>query len=52
LIIIASFLLSFNGCGYKADPYYEDEAPKSDENVRFIIQKKEFPTDNNVSCTQ
>lgn len=39
LVIIAMFLLSINGCGYKADPYYLEEAPHSDENVKFIIKK-------------
>jgi len=34
------FMLSVNGCGYKGDPYYEQEAPKSDENVKFIIKEK------------
>lgn len=37
-IIITMFLLSLSGCGYKADPYYE-EAPQSDKNVKFIIKK-------------
>ncbi len=52
MIIIASFLLGFNACGYKAAPYYEEKAPIGDKNVKFIIQKKEFPPDNNTSCTQ
>jgi len=33
------FLLSFSGCGYKASPYYLQEAPKSDKNIEFIIKK-------------
>ena len=45
------FLLSLSGCGYKADPYYLEDAPVSDKNVEFIIKK---PTgernDNNESC--
>jgi len=40
MFIIASFLLSLSGCGYKASPYYEKQAPKEDENVKFILQKK------------
>ncbi|MCW8955208.1 MAG: hypothetical protein OQK48_09740 [Sulfurimonas sp.] len=44
-------MLSLNGCGYKANPYYVDDAPVSDENVEFILKK---PTnernDNNESC--
>ena len=43
MLIIAVFLLSFSGCGYKASPYYQDDAPKGDKNVEFIIK------DNNVS---
>ncbi|PLY12948.1 hypothetical protein CVO_07665 [Sulfurimonas sp. CVO] len=39
LIIIAIFLLSISGCGYKADPYYLEDAPQSDENIEFIIKK-------------
>jgi len=39
-----------SGCGYKAPPYIKQEAPKSDANVKFIIQKKKFDTDNNESC--
>jgi len=33
------FLLSLSGCGYKKGPYYIEEAPKSDENVKFIIKE-------------
>jgi len=32
-------MLGFSGCGYKANPYYEEDTPKSDENVKFIIKK-------------
>ena len=52
MLIIASFLLSVSGCGYKAPPYYEQSAPKEDKNVKFIIQKKKFTDENNASCTQ
>ena len=52
MLIIASFLLSVSGCGYKAPPYYEKEVPKGDENVKFILKKKEFNNDTNESCTQ
>jgi len=40
MLIIASFLLSVSGCGYKKDPFYQKEAPKSDENIEFILEKK------------
>ncbi|MCK9455367.1 MAG: hypothetical protein M0Q20_09465 [Sulfurimonas sp.] len=43
--IIAMFLLSLSGCGYKADPYYLEEAPQSDKSIEFIIKK----SDNNES---
>ena len=33
------FLLGLSGCGYKADPYYMEDAPASDENVEFKIKK-------------
>ncbi|MGE4419964.1 MAG: hypothetical protein AB7D38_09040 [Sulfurimonas sp.] len=41
------FLLSLSGCGYKADPYYQ-ETPQSDENVKFIIKK----SDNHESSNE
>jgi predicted small lipoprotein YifL len=51
MLIIAIFLLSLSGCGFKAAPYYEVAPPKSDKNVDFFIKKKEFEVDeNNESC--
>jgi len=51
VVIIAIFLLSINGCGYKAAPYYENEVPQEDENIVFIIKDKEILSDeNNESC--
>lgn len=44
-IIITMFLLGLSGCGYKDDPYYQEETPQSDKNVKFIIKK----SDNNES---
>ncbi len=49
LSIIAVILFSFAGCGYKANPYYEQEVkekeastvPTSDENVEFKIKSDE-----------
>ena len=47
------FLLSLNGCGYRAQPYYLEEAPKSDENIEFIIKKPTLSSsDNNESCNK
>jgi predicted small lipoprotein YifL len=45
LVIIAMFLLSLSGCGYKDDPYYLENAPQGDSNIKFIIKK----SDNNES---
>jgi predicted small lipoprotein YifL len=51
MLIIASFLLSLNGCGHKAAPYYQEATPKADDNVKFILEKKEFKSsDTNESC--
>ena len=33
------FSLGVNGCGYKAEPFYTQEAPAGDENVKFIIKE-------------
>lgn len=40
MFIIAMFLLGLGGCGYKADPFYTQDAPEGDENVEFIIKEK------------
>ena len=40
MLIIAMFLLGLSGCGYKADPYYLEDAPAGDENVEFKIKKE------------
>jgi len=39
ILIISSFTLSLNGCGYKKNPYYLEEAPQGDDNVEFIIKE-------------
>ena len=52
MLIIAIFLLSLNACGYKAPPYYQEDVPKEDENVKFILQEKKFVNDNNESCKE
>lgn len=47
------FLLSLSGCGYKAEPYYLQTAPESDENIEFIIKKPTLKSDeNNESCDE
>jgi len=44
-------LFSLSGCGYKAAPYYIEDAPEGDENVIFIIDdKKNLQEDTNESC--
>ena len=50
MLIIAMFLLSVSACGYKAAPFYSEDAPEGDENVEFIIQKQSI--DNNESSEQ
>jgi len=51
VLIIASFLLSLGGCGYKANPYYQKSAPEGDENVEFILKKEQIKVQkNNESC--
>jgi len=40
MLIIAMFLFGLSGCGYKAPPYYLEEAPAGDENVKFIIKEQ------------
>jgi len=53
IAIIAIFLLSLSGCGYKADPYYLEKAPTGDENIEFIIKKPILKShDNNESCNE
>jgi predicted small lipoprotein YifL len=39
MLIIAIFLLSLSACGYKAPPYYMQEAEIEDENVEFILKE-------------
>jgi len=39
ILIISSFSLSLNGCGYKKAPYYLEDAPQGDDNVEFIIKE-------------
>ncbi|MDF1878763.1 hypothetical protein JHD46_03820 [Sulfurimonas sp. SAG-AH-194-C20] len=44
-------MFSLSGCGYKASPYYEKEAPVGDKNVEFIIENKSITNnENNESC--
>jgi predicted small lipoprotein YifL len=51
MLIIATFLLSLNACGYKAPPYYMEKAPQEDENVKFILEEKKVNIENNESCS-
>ena len=48
MFIIAVFLFSVSACGYKAAPFYSEDAPEGDENVEFILQKQNL--ENNESC--
>lgn len=40
------FLLSLSGCGYKADPFYEEPSVIEDKSVKFILNDnvKDFNT--------
>ncbi|MEA2099105.1 MAG: hypothetical protein U9P72_03150 [Campylobacterota bacterium] len=42
MLIIAMFLLVLSGCGYKANPYYEEDMSIEDKNVKFIIKNNEI----------
>ncbi|MEN8302592.1 MAG: hypothetical protein ABFQ64_00805 [Campylobacterota bacterium] len=33
-------MLSLSACGYKAAPFYTEDAPEGDENVEFVIEKQ------------
>ena len=51
MAIIASLALGMSGCGYKATPFYSEEAPASDENVEFFLESKSVKKiDTNESC--
>ena len=41
------FLLSFSGCGYKADPFY---TPDGDDNVEFKV--KDMKSDKTIKKTE
>jgi len=41
-------MLAGSGCGYKKDPYYLEEVPNSNENVKFIIKKEVLNNDETV----
>ena len=47
MLIIAVFLLSVSACGYKAAPFYSEDAPEGDENVEFIIEKQNIDSNEN-----
>ncbi|MCD6173894.1 MAG: lipoprotein [Sulfurimonas sp.] len=49
MLIITVFLLSLSGCGYKAPPYYLEDAPVGDENVEFTVKKVDAENDKNVN---
>ena len=49
MLIITVFLLSLSGCGYKAPPYYLEDAPQSDENVEFKVKKIDVGDDKTLT---
>jgi len=44
MLIISILLLGLSGCGYKADPFYTQDAPEGDENIEFKIKKENSDT--------
>ena len=54
MLIIAVFVLGLSGCGYKAPPYYLEDAPQSDENVEFKLKKVNVDNDKstNTECVK
>ena len=50
MFIIAIFLLGLSGCGYKADPFYTEDAPAGDENVEFKLRKVNIENNENDTC--
>ena len=54
MLIITVFLLSLSGCGYKAPPYYLEDAPQGDENVEFKVKKVDVANDKstNAECVK
>lgn len=47
LLIIAIFLLGLGGCGYKADPFYNEQKIENESQV--IFTQREVNTENNES---
>jgi len=39
VLIIASFILSFSGCGYKADPIYVPADSSTEQNTQKVSPK-------------
>lgn len=50
ILIIAIFLLGLQGCGYKANPYYSEDAPNGDENVEFKLRKVSIDNNESSAC--
>jgi len=52
LLIIAMFLLGLSGCGYKAPPFYLEDAPEGDENVEFKLRKVNVENNASTECVK
>ncbi|MDQ7045723.1 MAG: hypothetical protein Q9M32_07415 [Sulfurimonas sp.] len=52
ILIIAMFLLGLNGCGYKASPFYTQDAPLGDENVTFKLNTINVENNESAACVK
>lgn len=52
ILIIAMFLLGLHGCGYKAEPFYIQDAPEGDENVAFKLRKLNIDNNESAECVK
>ncbi len=54
MLIIAIILLGLNGCGYKAPPFYTEDAPKdvykSDDNIEFKVKNPDIKKISPSEC--
>ena len=50
------FLLGLSGCGYKAPPFYVEDAPKdvstSDDNIEFKVTNPDIKKISNTECDE
>ena len=49
ILSITIILLGLSACGYKAPPYYLEDAPAGDENVEFTLKKVNENSDETMN---